>query len=46
VRAAGSEAALEELERRLQRGPRSAVVRRVERFDPGPVGGGDFRIEH
>lgn len=45
IRAAGPADALAELERRLQSGPRSAVVRRVERLDPGRVPAGDFRIE-
>lgn len=45
VLAAGSPETLDELERRLRKGPGSADVRRVERFDPGPVPSGPFRIE-
>lgn len=45
VRAAGSADSLDELERRLQSGPRSAAVRRVERLDPGHVSSDGFRIE-
>ena len=45
VRAAGPSDALQEFESRLRRGPRSASVERLERFDIGDFTADDFHIE-
>lgn len=45
VRTRGPASAVNRLENALGRGPRSADVRRVVRFDPGAVAGSGFEIE-
>jgi acylphosphatase len=45
VRARGPVDAVERLADDLRCGPRGAGVARVQRFDPGPVGGSSFQIE-
>ncbi|MGI9038919.1 MAG: acylphosphatase [Gemmatimonadota bacterium] len=46
VRARGPASSVERLADALARGPRSAAVRGVDRFDPGDVAGSGFEIEH